>query len=243
MISVLLKNRLYLSAREIKKRRVWTITIVVKAPTGENTTMGSRSLIAIEGEQHDKLSNLARVLVSIEQCEGDSENRCKLEPARKTLIDAVKGFERSRFILGRALAVYKPLFKQEKHWLRAQDEIATALGCSARTVSRIIEESEMAAELHPFVLEAMERHRTDPGKKKNAPVVQELLKCPIAKSRKQADAAVRSAVSKVTGKQKANAKPALDPRERFASRIVKLFYGHLEGLAKPGFHHHPKRSA
>lgn len=193
--------------------------------------MGSNGLIAIEGEQDDKLSNLARVLVLIEQCEGDSENRCKLEPARKTLIDAVKGFERSRFILGRALAVYKPLFKQEKLWLRAQDEIATALGCSPRTVSRIIEESEMAAELHPFVLEAMERHRTDPGKKKNAPVVQELLRNPIAKSRKQADAAVRSAVAKFGGKQQGSAKPSLDPIEGFTSRIVKLFERRFEALA------------
>ena len=193
--------------------------------------MCQKGSIAPENEQDDKLSNLTTALVFIERGEGSVENCCKLEPARKTLIEAIRGFKNSRFALGRALSEYKALYKLEKLWLRARDEIATALGCNPRTVSRIIEESEAAVALHPFVLEAMEQHGTDPGKKKNARVVEDLLKRPIASSRQEADAAVRFAVAKSAGKQKGKAKPASDSIEEFTDRMVKLFEDRFNTLS------------
>jgi hypothetical protein len=193
--------------------------------------MCSKDPIAIEREQDDKLSNLTTALLFIERGEAGAEDYCKLEPARKTLIDAIRGFKHSRFALGRALTEYRTLYKQEGLWQRAEKEIAAALGCNPRTISRIIEESQAGAGLHPYFLEAMEQHRKDPGKKKNAPVVDELLKRPIPKSTQEANAEVRSAVAKFAVKRKGKAKPALDPIEGFASRIVKLFEGRFKTLS------------
>jgi hypothetical protein len=194
--------------------------------------MCSTSPIAHESERDDKLSNLTTALVCIERGEGGAEDYCKLEPARKTLIDAIRGFKHSRFALGRALTDYRTLYKQEGLWQRAEKEIATALGCNPRTISRIIEESQAAAGLHPYFLEAMEQHRKDPGKKKNAPVVDELLRRPIPKSSQEANAEVRSAVVKFAPRRKSKAKPALDPIEGFACRIVKLFEGRFKDLSQ-----------
>lgn len=194
--------------------------------------MCSTSAIAIEGEQDDKLSNLTTDLLFIERGEAGSEDFCKLEPARHSLIDAIRGLKHSRFALGRALTGYRTLYKQEGLWQRAEKKIAAALGCNPRTISRIIEDSQAAAGLHPFVLEAMEQHRKDPGKKKNAPVVDELLKRPIPKSLREANAEVQSAVSKFAIERKGKAKPALDPVEEFACKIVKLFEGRFEKLSQ-----------
>lgn len=179
----------------------------------------------------DKLSNLTSTLVSIERGEGGDGDYSKLEVARTSLIDAISCFKRSRFTLGRTLAEYKVLYKQEQYWSRAEKEIAKALGCNPRTISRIIEESEAAAGLHPFVLEALEQHRTDPGKKKNAPVVEELLRQPIASSPQEAEAAVRSAVAKTAGKQKSKPKPPSGSIDGFTCRIVELFEARFKTLS------------
>jgi hypothetical protein len=193
--------------------------------------MCSTSPIAHESERDDKLSNLTTALLFIERGEAGSEDYCKLEPARKSLIDAIRGFKHSRFALGRALAQYKPLYKQEGLWQRAEKKIATALGCNPRTISRIIEESQAAAGLHPYFLVAMEQDRKDPGKKKNAPVIDELLKRPIPKSPQEATAEVRSAVAKFDSKRKRNTKLSMDSSERFAQRIVKLFEARFKFLS------------
>lgn len=185
----------------------------------------------IEGEEDDKLSNLTTALLFIESGEAGSEDFRKLEPARHSLIDAVRGFRHSRFALGRALSEYKPLFKQEKLWQRAEKEIAAALGCNPRTISRIIEESEAAAKLHPFVLKAMDQNRIDPGKKRNAPVVDELLKRPKPKSLQEANAEVQSAGAKVSPKRKGKTKPVTESIEGFTSRLVKLFEARFEDLS------------
>jgi hypothetical protein len=176
------------------------------------------------------LSNLTTALVFIERGEGGAGDQSKLEDARTSLIEAIKGFKRSRFTLGRALAEYRTLYKEEKLWSRAEKEIATALDCNPRTISRIIEESEAASALHPFVLEAMEQLRTDPGKKKNAPVVEELLKRPIANSRQEANAVAQSAIAKFAGKRKDNANPALDSIEGFTCKMVKRFENRFKSL-------------
>lgn len=192
--------------------------------------MCPNGVIAVAGDEDDKLSNLTTALVFIERGEGDTGNHSKLEDARKSLVDAIKGFKRSRFTLGCALAEYKTLYKQEMLWSRAEKEIAAVLGCNPRTISRIIEESEAATGLHPFVLEAMEQHRIDPGKKKNAPVVEDLLRRPIAVSRQEADADVRSAIATYSCARKGKAKRSSDSLEGFAYRIVKLFEDRFTAL-------------
>lgn len=183
-----------------------------------------------EPEVDDKLSNLTTALVCIERGEGADRNLDKLEFARGGVIEAIGSFHKSRFALGRALAEYKKQYKQDQLWPRARKEIARAIGCNPRTISRIIEESEAATALSPFVLEVMDDRDIDPGKKKNAAIVEELLKCPVPESRQQADTVVRSTVAEFASTQKRAPKMATESIEIFTRRMVKLFRGHFEPL-------------
>jgi hypothetical protein len=178
----------------------------------------------------DKLSNLTTALVSIERGEGSEVDLNKVECARRTLIDAVKQFQKSRFLLGRALAEYQEVYKQDQVWLLARKEIAATLGCNPRTVSRIIEESKAAAALSPFVLRALDDSDIDPGKKKHTALIEELLKLPAPESPQQAHAVVQAAVVQHASASKRAAKPAPESIERFAQMIAKLFRERFQSL-------------
>lgn len=182
----------------------------------------------VEATLVDNLSNLATALVSIERGEGACRETKKLESARERLVETVRGFHGNRFALGRALAEYRKLYREDQLWLRAQREIATALGCHPRTVSRIIEESKAAAALSPFVLEAMEERKIDPGKKKNAALVDELLRCPIPESRDGAESDVERVAATHFPRRRRAPKPSPESIEGFARRMVRLFSGRFE---------------
>lgn len=182
----------------------------------------------VEATLVDNLSNLATALVSIERGEGAGRETKKLESARERLVETVRGFHGNRFALGRALAEYRKLYREDQLWLRAQREIATALGCHPRTVSRIIEESKAAAALSPFVLEAMEERKIDPGKKKNAALVDELLRCPIPESRDGAESDVERVAAKHFPRRRRAPKPSPESIEAFARRMVRLFSGRFK---------------
>jgi len=185
--------------------------------------------LVVDANDDDNLSNLTTALVAIERGEGSSRDEVEFQSARTVVIDAIRDLNRSRFALGRALAKYREFYKQEQLWVRARKEIASALGCDPRTISRIVQESEAAAPLNPFVLQALENNKIDPGKKRHAGIVQELLKSAPPISPKAADAEVRVAVHKVAARQRG--KRESEPIEEFTRRIIKQFLNRFQRLS------------
>lgn len=182
----------------------------------------------IESRLIDKLSNLATELVTIERGEGTDRDENQFKIARKKVIDTIGVFHQNRYALGRALAEYQRFYKQNHYWLLARKAIAVVLGCDQRTVSRIIENSVPAAGLSPFALEALEAHMIDPGRKKHAGIVKELLNSPVQESREQADADLRVALTRHSSARSRARKPVPESIEGFARRMVKLFLGRFE---------------
>lgn len=190
--------------------------------------MRSSVMEVVEFESNDNLSNLASALVYIESGEGSDRDDYKFKLARAKLINTIGIFHTNRFALGRTLAEYRGLYKQDQLWERAKEEIAKALSCSARTVSRIIEECKPALELPPFALEALEGRKIDAGKKRNRPIVEELLKCPVQESLEQARVDLERAVQKHASARNRN--ETTDPKslEAFSRRMIRLFSGRFE---------------
>jgi len=173
-----------------------------------------------ETKKLDKMSNLKELLRKLEPSQLAYDK--SLRQAREVLIGALRTYTHSRYQLGRALRVYREYFKAERAWMEAAKVIAAAIDRDEKTVFRIIEDYERAAQLPAITLEAMREQNIDPAAAKHAGVVENLLRLPEPKTSEKASAVVREAFKThvLQKTKKAAPKPDL---EAFAERVVKLF--------------------
>jgi hypothetical protein len=168
----------------------------------------------------DNLSTLKQLLRKLEPSQLAYDK--SLRQAREGLIGALRTYSHSRYDLGRALRAYREYFKVERAWMEAAKVIAAAIDRDEKTVFRIIEAYEKAAQLPAMTIKVMLDQDIDPAAAKHARVVEKLLRIPEPKTSEEAAADVTEAFrTLVLEKAKqASAKPDL---EAFAERIVKQF--------------------
>jgi hypothetical protein len=94
---------------------------------------------------------------------------------RTAVLGALARYTKSRFHLGQALTLYRQACKMERIWLPASEAIAKYMEISPRTLFRIISDYERVSGLSETVLSAMESEGLDPAKRKNAPLVEQII--------------------------------------------------------------------
>lgn len=174
----------------------------------------------------DKVSNLKPQLEKLET-EHLGSGRWELNQARTGLLAALQAFGHSRYDLGRALRQYKSHFKAEQGWMAAARIIAAALDRDERTVFRILDDYERAAQLPAIVLEAMQVQNIDPAARKHAALVENLLQMREPETREEARAvvagAVKEQVKRKKQKRKAISESITTDVEEFANKVVGQF--------------------
>ncbi len=117
----------------------------------------------------DKLSVLDATLESIE---AKFEVPNGSEP-REWVVAAARSFKQSRYNLASALWAYRETFPEhqtfppQRGWTSAVSAIAAALGCTTRTVWRLLEDYERAQSVPRSLRDAMMLAGYDPAKKGN----------------------------------------------------------------------------
>ncbi len=174
-------------------------------------------------EKFDKMSVLAGELERIENSFGDAQGE-DLTRTRGALLGAIEKYTGSRFALGHMLLQYKQYFRAERGWVVAARAIGAAIGRNERTVYRIIGDYEIASQLPPVTINALQEMNIDPAAAKNLKVVKKLLEMPKPKSAKDAEDAVNVAIQENLARKKLSAKtPVGSELEDFAQKIVKQF--------------------
>jgi hypothetical protein len=125
----------------------------------------------------DNLSNVVARLVEIE-AEHVDNNDGRAHAAREAIVEALPGYRASRFAFGKLLAAYKAFFLEDGGWCEAAKAIGEALGCNERTVRRIVEDYQRAAQVPAAARSEMEARGIDPAAKKSEPIVRNLLTMP-----------------------------------------------------------------
>jgi hypothetical protein len=170
------------------------------------------------------MSNLKSQLEKLEP-ECLAFNNRELRHARECLLEALQTYNHSRYHLGRTLRAYQSHFKARHQWVAVAKVVAAAMGRSDRTVFRILEDYERAAQLPPIMLEAMLDQKIDPAAGKNVAVVENLLQMPEPDTAEEAASVVAEAVRKQVAQRRKKASPcqAKPGVEAFAKHVVKQF--------------------
>ncbi len=133
----------------------------------------------------DKVSTLRVALEKIERQHFGNLPEGLLT-ARGAVIAQLGSFRSSRWRLGSLLRSYKAFYVHQQGWVAAAKVIGEAIDRSERSIFRIIEDYERAAELPPSLLEELEKQGIDPAARKNAGIVEDLARARRMTSAKQA---------------------------------------------------------
>jgi hypothetical protein len=152
----------------------------------------------------DKLSNLAQELEEIERREGGAEDPSRADEAREGLIAAMRGVFKSHYDFAVWLDRYLKVLRAKNTVTAAMERIATAYGCSSRTLYRLLSNYEDAKQLPLAFMVAMQEQRLDPVRTANKPLVKELIAAPKPADHDEAKASLNAARAKV-----AKVKPAV----------------------------------
>jgi hypothetical protein len=145
------------------------------------------------------------------------------------ILNTVGNFCHTRYELGRILAIYRGLFKQDQVWMAAKKAIAKVIDCDPRHIDRIIKAVENAGELTPFEISALAKMEIDPGKPRNLPIVEAVKKSlPRSASQEEAEAAAEFAVDSHRANRNVAAPTNSESTIAFAKRAVKIFSGQFE---------------
>lgn len=180
----------------------------------------------------DKLSNLARELEDLERCEDGVEDPEMAEKARKGLISAMRGVYKSHYDFAERLDRYRKLYKAKKTSTAAMEKIATAYGCSSRTLYRLLGNFNDAKQLPLVFVEVMREEGLDPVRGENRSIVKSLTEAPKPATHAEAKASLNVARAKV-GKMAPAVQTAQSKVEEFATRIVRMFEARYRTYREP----------
>jgi hypothetical protein len=152
----------------------------------------------------DKLSNLAQELEKIERSEGGAEDPSQADEVREGLIAAMRGVFKSHYDFAVWLDRYLKVLRAKKTVTAAMEKIATAYGCSSRTLYRLLSNYDDAKQLPLAFVDVMREQRLDPVRTANKPLVDELIAAPKPADHDEAKASLNAARAKV-----AKVKPAV----------------------------------
>lgn len=169
----------------------------------------------------DNLSTLAHQLRELEDAHTAGMS-VALSQTRNSLMAMIGDYTHTRYHLGRFLHVYKAFYKAERGWRAAAKVIAAALDRDERTVYRLIEDFERAAQVAPILLEAMEDQHIDPAAPKNADMIEDLVQSTPPASHEEAAEIVSSAI-KAHDQRKATRQARRKAEPDFVHRVVSLF--------------------
>lgn len=152
----------------------------------------------------DKLSNLAQELEEIERSEDGVEDPSQADEVREGLIAAMRGVFKSHYDFAVWLDRYLKVLRVKKTVTAAMEKIATAYGCSSRTLYRLLRNYDDAKQLPLAFVDVMREQRLDPVRTANKPLVDELIAVPKPADHDEAKASLNAARAKV-----AKMKPAV----------------------------------
>jgi hypothetical protein len=120
---------------------------------------------------------------------------------RPVLLGALEVWDKSSFTMGRILCDYKDAYRStgDLTWGIAEEAIAAAVGCSTRTLRRLMERYQEASKLPDTVLDAMEASGINPVTATSSKIVSNLLYLVGSKSdpdEKEATEFVKKAMAK-----------------------------------------------
>jgi hypothetical protein len=117
----------------------------------------------------------------------------KAVDAKQKLVSALEKYHKSHFRLGKALAAYKEYYAEARGWMAAAKVISDAWGCDERTIRRIVECYELAAEIPSEAIAELEALGLDPGAKRNQSIIKTISVMP----RSEVEAAPKETVTTV----------------------------------------------
>jgi len=182
-----------------------------------------------------KLANLRNELKSVEKTASLACENPGLKQARERLLAALDLCDRTRYKLGEALWNYRGYFKAEQVWMKGVKVIASAIGCSERTVHRIISDYESAAKLPTITRDAMMQQQIDPAAGKNAPLVEKLSQIPEPNTPEEAASIVATAhhdhVTRRKHEKTVGKKARTIDLEEFKESMVGRFEGYFSSVS------------
>jgi hypothetical protein len=185
---------------------------------------GGKNMLEMALGGFDKLSNLKDDLEKLEKMHIGAES-VELVQTRTSMLKIMDTYGRNRFSLGKLLHQYKQFYKIEHGWVAEARSIADALNLDQRTIYRMIESYERAANLPLIIIDEMQKEHIDPAANKNRQIIDNLRRMPEPKTHEEADAAVRVVFGNhVAAKQETRQTTTPSEQrslEKFTSHIVK----------------------
>lgn len=145
----------------------------------------------------DNLSKLTNELKEIEGRQGGVQDPARADEVREGLIAAMRGVYKSLYDFAVWLDRYRKLYKAKKTSTAAMERIAAAVGCSARTLYRLLENYYNAKQLPLIFVEVMQQEGIDPVLTKHQALVETLTEVPEPTNREEAKASLNTARAKV----------------------------------------------
>jgi hypothetical protein len=129
-----------------------------------------------EASLKSKLDKLSKTLAD-ESLGIPLETRNEEFALRPLLLKALKVWDKSSFTMGRILCEYRDAYRTtgDRTWSLAEEAIAAAVGCSTRTLRRLMDRYREAAKLPDTVLDAMEASGINPIKATSSKIISNLL--------------------------------------------------------------------
>ena len=182
----------------------------------------------------DNLATMQERLRKIEEFH-IPEGHPDLQQARNGLINPAIDYRRNSFAFGRALWIYRKIFKAHQGWMEAAQVIADEVGASPRTLFRVIADYERAQGLSPAFAAELIEEQIDPAARKNAGMVNQLVRMPAPATIEEARAVVTTVIQKNRTRKAATGASAhkshrREPLDRFTSSIVGQFTDRFGGV-------------
>jgi len=161
----------------------------------------------------DNLSKFENELKEIEGREGGVKDPAQADEVRGGLIAAMRGVFKSHYVFAVELDRYHGLYKAKKVATAAMERIATASGCSARTLYRLLSNYDNARQLPLVFVDVMKEQGIDPVRTANRPLVNELVVSEKPSDHEKAKASLEAARAKVIELKSAARATPVDVRE------------------------------
>ena len=145
----------------------------------------------------DNLSKFENELKEIEAREGGVKDPAQADEVRGGLIAAMRGVFKSHYDFAVELDRYHGLYKAKKVATAAMERIATAWGCSARTLYRLLSNYDNARQLPLVFVDVMREQGLDPVRTANRPLVNELVVSEKPADHEEAKTSLEAARAKV----------------------------------------------
>lgn len=181
-------------------------------------------------EEQSKSTDLSKLSAGLQKIEVKfiKEDVADLQLLRHNVCKTSLVYKQSRIDFGLALHAYREVFKPERGWIKAAQEIATHVGCGERTIRNIVDDYERILRVPTPIIQAIRNEGLDPTAKKNMPLINKVLTMiPSAEGLEPEEAAetVKAAIAGIA-EMKRLSRGREEPTgelETFAKRIVGMF--------------------